>query len=93
MKIEAQIIPAEIVKTLQDNKMSPFISGMRVHCPLKDFSPRKIEFCIGCEHFKGLLKRKLKGEYNEKDISIAKKQFSVHCNHPISRSLVFVVED
>ncbi len=70
-----------------------FTKGFRVHCPLKAFAPRRTKFCLGCEHFKGVIKRTLKGEYDPRDPRIIMKLYRVACSHPVSRGIMFVPED
>jgi len=75
--------------------VSPFVSGMRVHCPLKSFAPRKTYHCVDCQHFKGVLTTEITMAEDEKetDISYLTKKFRIYCDHPLSRRIMYVPED
>lgn len=89
----ANILDLEESERMKDRAEGPFIHGIRVHCPLKSFAVRKTEFCIGCKFFKGVIKRKMSGEIDMKDLKIISRMYSIFCSHPISRSLCEVPED
>ena len=82
-------------KDLLGRNNSPFIPGMRIHCPLKRFQPRKLHFCLDCEFFNGIITTEvsLADGQTENDTDYLTKKFRVFCGHPMSRRITFVPED
>lgn len=89
----ANILNPEKSHELFLDKKGPFKTGVRIHCPLKSFAVRKTEFCIGCEFYKGIIKRQISGEPDMNDYKMIMKIYGILCGHPIHRSLCHVPED
>ena len=90
---KANVLSLEDSEKMKNLVEGPFTDGIRVHCPLKSFAVRKTKFCIGCNFFKGIIKRQMSGEPDMKDLKIVSRMFSVFCSHPVNRSLCEVPED
>jgi len=90
---KANIISVIESQELHGKKEGPFKPGIRVHCPLKSFAVRKIEFCIGCKFFNGIIKRQMSGEIDINNLKLISRMYGILCSHPINRSLCVTPED
>lgn len=83
----------DLAKHAEENS-GPFMSGIRVHCPLVTFAHRKSEHCKGCAFFGGAATRIIHGPSGEEtDPRFAATKYLIVCAHPTARSLTFFPED
>jgi len=72
---------------------SPFIPGLRVYCPLKNYDLIKSYHCASCHLFRGLLKADVTPGSESTKTDIITSKYRIICGHPLTRRLVSVPED
>ncbi len=83
----------ELAKHAEENS-GPFMSGLRIHCPIATFAQRKTEHCKGCAFFGGAATRIIHNpSSDDSDPRFAATKYLIVCGHPTARSLTYFPED
>jgi hypothetical protein len=91
---QAPMMTDEELAQHAEQNSGPFMSGLRICCPIVTFAQRKTEHCKGCAFFGGAATRIIHNPSgDESDPQFAATKYLIICGHPTARSLTYFPED
>ncbi len=91
--IEVELLSTGEAHDLAAAKCGPFLPGIRIHCPERNFAWRKTEHCSKCAFLRGIGKREIEPALDHRDPVNATRLYKILCGHPMSRGIAYFPED